>query len=451
MNASSPKHPLLLAAATLLLLWPTGRSLGQQGTAEPPREGKPPTVPYQVKVGAPREVQMGQTVSVGVYGALAKKISDKLNSNAPGAADSLKLYLNGVLMTGIKPTILGPGAFLPQTGTDAAKGTDAKGIDAAKGASAPEFVLQFPLDRDAQNQANREAWDTLLSRLPYGAQPVQLGVSLDNDVPSMADRNELLFQAAPGPRIAIAIAGGLVLFFLLMWWAIATTMLREAGASTAYSLGKSQMAFWGLLVAASFAGVWFVGHRMERIPPQVLVLLGISGTTGLSAILIGQSKKASAQGEQPDAQKALDEANRQLAERAAEKTSLEQEKGALPAGTPFAPAKEQRLAAIPQEMQSLQTEATRQQDFLNGLKKTAKGTLSSGSWFKDIISDEHGLSFHRFQVVLWTVILGVVFAWTVANTFSMPEFENTLLILMGISNSLYLGFKIPEDTPEKKG
>jgi hypothetical protein len=41
----------------------------------------------------------------------------------------------------------------------------------------------------------------------------------------------------------------------------------------------------------------------------------------------------------------------------------------------------------------------------------------------------------------------LVFAWTVANTCSMPEFENTLLVLIGISNGLYLGFKIPE-TPK---
>jgi hypothetical protein len=68
-------------------------------------------------------------------------------------------------------------------------------------------------------------------------------------------------------------------------------------------------------------------------------------------------------------------------------------------------------------------------------------------WFTDIISDGTGVSFQRLQVVIWTVILGFVFAWTVANTCSMPEFENTLLVLMGISNGLYLGFKIPE-TPK---
>jgi hypothetical protein len=71
----------------------------------------------------------------------------------------------------------------------------------------------------------------------------------------------------------------------------------------------------------------------------------------------------------------------------------------------------------------------------------------AGRWFMDIISDGDGVSFQRLQVVLWTLILGFVFASTVANTCSMPEFENTLLVLMGISNGLYLGFKIPE-TPK---
>ena len=72
----------------------------------------------------------------------------------------------------------------------------------------------------------------------------------------------------------------------------AIPMLREAGSDTVFSLGKSQMAFWGTVAALSFLGVCIISHRLERIPSQTLVLLGISGATGLSSVLIGQSKRA---------------------------------------------------------------------------------------------------------------------------------------------------------------
>jgi hypothetical protein len=68
---------------------------------------------------------------------------------------------------------------------------------------------------------------------------------------------------------------------------------------------------------------------------------------------------------------------------------------------------------------------------------------SQGFW-TDIMSDVNGVEFHRFQMVIWTVILGLVFLVSVWSRLSMPEFNATLLTLMGISSGTYLGFKIPE-------
>jgi hypothetical protein len=48
------------------------------------------------------------------------------------------------------------------------------------------------------------------------------------------------------------------------------------------------------------------------------------------------------------------------------------------------------------------------------------------------------------QVVIWTLVLGAVFVRSVLQTISMPEFPETLLVLMGISNATYLGFKTAE-------
>jgi len=52
----------------------------------------------------------------------------------------------------------------------------------------------------------------------------------------------------------------------------------------------------------------------------------------------------------------------------------------------------------------------------------------------DSLSDGFEPSFHRYQMVLFTVILVIIFMGKVATNMVMPEFDATLLGLMGISN-----------------
>jgi hypothetical protein len=74
------------------------------------------------------------------------------------------------------------------------------------------------------------------------------------------------------------------------------------------------------------------------------------------------------------------------------------------------------------------------------------GPTVSRSFLMDVLSDEHGISLHRFQMFIWTIVLGVLFGVGVYNNLAMPSFSSTLLTLMGISAGTYLGFKIPERT-----
>jgi len=60
------------------------------------------------------------------------------------------------------------------------------------------------------------------------------------------------------------------------------------------------------------------------------------------------------------------------------------------------------------------------------------------------ISDAEGISLHRFQMAIWTVVLGIIFVAAVYNNLAMPELSSTLLALMGISGGTYIGFKFPE-------
>ena len=62
----------------------------------------------------------------------------------------------------------------------------------------------------------------------------------------------------------------------------------------------------------------------------------------------------------------------------------------------------------------------------------------------DFLSDDDGLSFHRFQMFAWTIVLLCIFVTSVFKTLTMPDFDSTLLALMGISGGTYVGFKLPK-------
>jgi hypothetical protein len=80
------------------------------------------------------------------------------------------------------------------------------------------------------------------------------------------------------------------------------------------------------------------------------------------------------------------------------------------------------------------------------LAATADGTnpvpQATQGFFTDLLTDGTGPSFHRYQMVFFTVILAVIFVVKVCTNLGMPEFNTTLLGLMGISNGTYLGFKL---------
>jgi hypothetical protein len=73
------------------------------------------------------------------------------------------------------------------------------------------------------------------------------------------------------------------------------------------------------------------------------------------------------------------------------------------------------------------------------------------SFLEDILSDGVNLSVQRTQVVLWNLVLGIYFIWYVISNKSMPVFDNTLLILAGVSSVLYLSSKGPENPPPLSG
>lgn len=69
------------------------------------------------------------------------------------------------------------------------------------------------------------------------------------------------------------------------------------------------------------------------------------------------------------------------------------------------------------------------------------------SFLGDLVCDSNGnAQLHRIQVAAWTCILAVIFVWNTIWNFVFVNFDTNLLLLMGIANALYLGFK-PSEKP----
>lgn len=87
-------------------------------------------------------------------------------------------------------------------------------------------------------------------------------------------------------------------------------------------------------------------------------------------------------------------------------------------------------------------------DVLAAVNKQINGIAvvpTSRGFVRDILTNSEGTyGLHRFQIVVWTLVLGIIFLVSVVTVLSMPEFNATLLAAMGISAGTYLGFKIPE-------
>ena len=172
-----------------------------------------------------------------------------------------------------------------------------------------------------------------------------------------------------------------------------------------YSLARTQMAIWFLLIAVSYVFLWQITGALDSLTPTVLALMGIGAGTALGA-------------EAQDASK-----NTPLDDLLAEQTKL----GCI-APASRTPEQNARLTALPNEINT----------------EKGKPQPSSVNFFDDVLTDNKGISFHRFQMFIWTIILGLIFLVEVWRNLAMPDFNMTLLALMGISSGTYLGFMFTE-------
>lgn len=349
----------------------------------------------------------------------------------PCREQEIALYLDGRIIKGLEPE-----SGAPTLEEERPKATPAQ--DAQKSSKG---MLRYHLQRTAsspENQEdNEEHWADLLGlgsnfRGWSLTRPTEVSVGLADEYPVPT---EVKSGGKTGPfqlvriRVWWLVVWGIFTFACLyLLWRLArdSDILRDRapvlwGQSKPYSLSAFQAAWWFVLVTLSFIFIWLVTGQYD-LSSTALVLVGIGLGTGLGSTVIDSNKRATGS----DAQADSSELNLLLSD----KEKIESELANLRSDpVAFGQKKVEYDAKI----------AEIKRKFPNAIGP------AHTQFYLDILSDASGVSFHRFQMLAWTIVLGIFFVYAVLSRLAMPQFSETLLMLMGISAGTYLGFKIPEN------
>jgi hypothetical protein len=258
--------------------------------------------------------------------------------------------------------------------------------------------------------------------------------------------------------LVAVVVSGLVLF--LVWGnARKRSTLRDNllpqldVARQPYSLARWQMAFWFTLIFTSFVFLFVLLWDTNTVSTQALSFMGISGVTALASVSVDAYKESPADAANRGLQalglnscEDVAKVKQEIAARQAELATLPAAPAA--AATPAtasgtAASAASGVCATDRRRRQLHTEIEDRNTVLRMYEDHIRPFCSQG-WFRDITTDLNGTALHRLQTFCWTVTLGAVFLISVYRELSMPDFNGTLLALMGISSAGYVGFKIPE-------
>jgi hypothetical protein len=308
------------------------------------------------------------------------------------------------------------------------------------------FLLHRPLAAAAAADAtaSREVWTYLFGRPQWGNRQTRVSVGfVDGAAISSATSIGLVVIPARPFYLWLTVLAIVVLVFWPL--AIQSNLLRDPGATPGvgkrlpYSLARTQAAWWFFVVLASYLFIGLVTADFStQITGTVLILLGISAGTLVGSAFIDQGKvnpATAAEAARVEQTLQTQVANLKLDVANAQKTLTQP-----PVQSPLA------QAAPALEKPDLLTLSSALKEKESLLKKARS---ESEQFLLDILSDPNGVTFHRFQIVAWTFVLGIIFIHEVYKGLAMPTFDGSLLALMGISSGTFLGMKVPEPTVPK--
>ncbi|MBF8296758.1 MAG: hypothetical protein HW389_3303 [Bacteroidetes bacterium] len=300
----------------------------------------------------------------------------------------------------------------------------------------------YPVSRDTvgdtlgfqflRTEESKGTWD-VMQKFGRSAQRFKVSVGPEDGYPvsSTATLTFVFYKTAILNIVVVLLVALLVALLLL---SAKSDILRDSGPQTSpsgrksYSMGRCQMAWWFLVVFSSFVLVRLVTGELPAIPDSVLALLGIAGGTGLGAVAIDANKRS--------------QATSKIASLRVQVAALLDQQSRLH-GILIAQPAPTNPADIQAELVKAQSTLSQAQSDIDALLQSGRPFTSEG-FLMDILSDADGISFHRFQILAWTALLGIIFLLSALRTLTLVDFDNSLLALMGISSGTYLGFKLPE-------
>jgi hypothetical protein len=310
------------------------------------------------------------------------------------------------------------------------------------------------------NPHDLETWTTLLGRpMPGTTYPVGVSIGLADGYP-LPSAATISLRPVPQSWFWVWAVVFAIVLFIFLCFAKISNILRGGTPSGGriFSLSRSQAAWWFFIVLGSYLLIGLTtGDYANSLNSTAMTLLGIAAATYLGSAAVDASKQ--------NAQTAASQqaASITLAGTLASLHSLiPQAEAAAQAAAAGATADEKQAQSAKEEdrKEAADKAAKSRQDAVAKAAVAAKYKEQqanteavqpklkgeSQGWLIDILSDADGIDFHRFQVVGWTLVLGIVFIYDVWQRLAMPEFSGALLGLQGLSAATYVGLKIPEAT-----
>ena len=274
----------------------------------------------------------------------------------------------------------------------------------------------------ARTEDSGEVWKHLLEKPELTLRRVAVSVGIEDRF-AIESESFLALDVISDTLAFWLLAAFIVLVAIFFVLALKTGLLRDptspvsATSQKAWSLSRVQAAWWFFIILLSYGFIGIVTCDFSTtITGTTLVLLGIASGTTLMSAVVDKSKDT------PSHQVIADAA----------KVRVDQEIQTLQAAAVAAPLDQSSQQVLDAKKSQLQK--------LRGCNE---------QFFIDILSDANGISFHRFQIAVWTFVLGLVFAWLVYRDLAMPQFSETLLGLMGLSAGTFVAMKGTEaDTPK---
>jgi hypothetical protein len=304
-------------------------------------------------------------------------------------------------------------------------------------------------------EANKQQWLELLGGTGLASKPVGVSIAIvdlfDNRTEIMPTAiNPSFIEAPEWQKVSLKASTDWLtwllldcfslLFLVFLYYAFVTKVLRDLGPDGLWhlSLGRCQMAFWFFIVSGSYIFLWIVTGDYRTLTSQELLLLGLSSATGLGAYLIADKTESTTARPRGSDILTQEEMDLDTAEDLESKAASESEY--------------QKTARL------TDAEALRSQQRLAEFERRAayyKKGWGARLWrsLNDLISETNDgrPSFYRFQMIGWNLAFGIIFVRAVYYRLAMPEFSNDQLLLMGISNGTYLGFKWSVTKPDRNG